>query len=344
MHFLENWYEEKRSVYLYNIIAKKESSKTRKALFRELADMANKQAAIWESELKKSGRAAPKKFNPDLRTRLVGKLIQYFGAKSLRFILSAMKVRGMSVYLNIDPNYPFSTTAAHHEHRHKGISSAGNMRAAVFGVNDGLLSNVSLLLGIAGATADQHFILLSGIAGMLAGACSMAAGEYVSVRSQREFYEYQIELERQELIQYPEEEASELAVIYHARGLPKNEAVKLSKLIISNPEKALDTLAREELGLNPAELSSPTGAAISSFIAFAIGALIPLMPFLFGVYHWNLLISVILAGTSLFTIGALLSLFTNRSALLSGLRMLVIGAAAGGFTYLIGNLVGGVIH
>ncbi|MHB1948970.1 MAG: VIT1/CCC1 transporter family protein [Gammaproteobacteria bacterium] len=344
MDLLENWYEEKRSAYLYNIIVQTETIKTRKTLFRELTQMANKQAGIWEKEMKKVGHKIPKKFQPNIRTRFIGKLIQYFGAQRLRYILSAMKVRGMSVYLNVDPNYPFSTTAAHHEHRHKGIGAAGNIRAAVFGVNDGLISNLSLLLGIAGATADQNFILLSGAAGLVAGAFSMASGEYVSVRSQREFYEYQIDLERKELEQYPDEEASELAVIYHARGLPKLDAEKLSKLIISNPEKALDTLAREELGLNPAELSSPTGAAVSSFFSFAFGALIPLIPFIFGIYRWNLLISVILAAVALFSIGALLSFFTSRSALWSGLRMLLIGAGAGGITYLIGHLVGIAVH
>lgn len=344
MQSLENWYEEKRSAYLYHIIAAHETSKTRITLFNELADLANKQAAIWENELKKNNQPIPHSFRPDLRTRLIGKLIHYVGTKKLRFILSAMKVRGMSVFLNVDPNYPFSTTAAHHEHRHKGISSAGNLRAAIFGVNDGIVSNMSLLLGIAGATLDQNFILLSGIAGLLAGACSMAAGEYVSVRSQREFFEYQIALERSELEQYPEEEASELAVIYHARGLPKDAAEKLSQIIINNPEKALDTLAREELGLNPADLGSPWGAAISSFLSFSIGALIPVIPFLFGVYRWNLFISIGLTGLTLFGIGATLSLFTNRSALLSGLRMLLIGAGAGTLTYLIGHLIGVAIH
>lgn len=344
MDLLENWYEEKSSVYLYNIIALKEKDPTRKELFHELAQLADKQASIWENELTQSGKSVPEKFQPNFRTLLVGKLIRYFGAQRLRFILAPMKVRGMSVYLKGDPNYPFSAAIVNHEHRHKGLNSAGNLRAAVFGINDGLISNVSLLLGIAGATSDQNFILLSGIAGMLAGACSMAAGEYVSVRSQREFFEYQIELERNELKLYPEEEASELAAIYHARGLPKADAVKLSKIVISDPEKALDTLAREELGLNPSELGSPWGAAISSFVSFSIGALIPVIPFIFGIYRWNLLIAVCLAGVSLFTVGGLLSLFTNRSALMSGLRMFCIGMAACGLTYFVGSLIGVSIH
>lgn len=343
MNLLENWHEEKSSVYLYHIIAANEKSSIRKELFLELAVIANKQAELWENELKKSGKTTPD-FYPDIRTRLVGKLIYWVGTKRLRFILSAMKVRGMSVFLNVDPNYPFSSTAAHHEHRHKGINTAGNLRAAVFGVNDGLISNMSLLLGVAGATLDQNFIVLSGVAGLLAGACSMGAGEYISVRSQREFYEYQIDLERSELEQYPEEEAAELAAIYRARGLPKAESEKLANIVISDPEKALDTLAREELGLNPKELGSPWGAAIASFVSFSFGALIPLIPFLFGIYRWNLLISILATGLSLFIIGAILSLYTNRSAFKGGLRMLLIGTTAGVFTYLIGMLIGVSIH
>lgn len=339
MLFYENWYEEKCSAYLYEVLAKKETNPAYKQLFHNLSAMANKQAAIWEKKLKEEGEPL-KPFRPSFRTLLIAKLITYFGPQRLKFILSAMKIRGMSVYLNADPNYPFPSPPAHHEHKHKYLTTAGNIRAAIFGVNDGLISNISLVLGIAGATSNQNLIILSGIAGLFAGAFSMAAGEYISVRSQREFFEYQIHLERQELALYPEEEAAELALIYEARGIPKVDAAQLSKLIISNPEKALDTLAREELGLNPAELGSPWGAAISSFISFAFGAAIPLIPFLWGTYKWNLSIAILLTALTLFSIGATLSLFTNKSALLSGLRMLGIGAGAGAITYLVGHLVG----
>ena len=166
------------------------------------------------------------------------------------------------------------------EHRHRGLHGGGNLRAAVFGVNDGLVSNASLILGIAGASPDPHVVLLTGIAGMCAGAFAMATGEYVSVRSQRELFEYQIGLERDELAQYPEAEAQELALIYAAKGLRPEEASKLATKIVADPEHALDTLAREELGLNPDELGSPWGAAISSFLSFAVGALLPLAPFM----------------------------------------------------------------
>jgi len=168
----------------------------------------------------------------------------------------------------------------------------------------------------------------------------MAAGEYVSVRSQREMFEHQIGLERDELAQYPEEEAEELALIYAARGLPRADAQKLAKALISDPAKALDTLAREELGLNPEDLGSPWGVAISSFLSFAVGALVPLLPFFALGGERALLVSIAFTALTLFGVGAVISLFTGRSALRDGLRMLAIGAAAGALTYTIGKLLG----
>jgi VIT1/CCC1 family predicted Fe2+/Mn2+ transporter len=226
------------------------------------------------------------------------------------------------------------------EHRHRGVGSGGNLRAAVFGVNDGLISNASLIMGVAGATTDSATILLAGVAGLAAGAFSMAAGEYVSVRSQREMYEYQIGLEREELDHYPEEEAEELALIYEARGLPREESARMAKNLIADPKLALQALAREELGLNPDELGSPWGAASFSFASFALGAAIPLAPFLVAGSASALSATIVLTALALFGVGATLSLFTGRSALASGARMLAIGAAAGAVTYLIGKLLG----
>jgi VIT1/CCC1 family predicted Fe2+/Mn2+ transporter len=217
------------------------------------------------------------------------------------------------------------------------------LRAAVFGVNDGLISNMSLILGVAGASTDPHFIVIAGIAGLLAGACSMGAGEYISVLSQREVFEYQIAIEKEELNEYPEEEKEELALIYEARGVPIEDAVKIANLMIDNPETGLNALVREELGLNPEDLVSPAGAMFASFFSFALGALIPLFPFLLGASSWNLSISIIMTAASLFCIGALLSLYTNRNPLLLGLRMLLVGALAGTLTYLIGWLLGASI-
>src|SRR4029453_5798057 len=180
----------------------------------------------------------------------------------------------------------------------------------------------------------------AGVAGLAAGAFAMAAGEYVSVRSQRELFEYQISLERDELKQYPEAEAQELALIYAAKGLPQREATKLAKQIVADPEQALDTLAREELGLNPAELGSPTGAAASSFFSFAAGAALPLVPFLASSGSRALYTSVGVTCVALFAIGATLSLFTGRSAWHSGARMLLLGGLAGAGTFGSGRLFG----
>lgn len=309
-----------------------------KKLFLELATLAEKQAVIWEKQLQAEHHAIPAHYRPGVRVHLIIGLVRCFGPRAMRIALAAMKVRGMSVYRGIEMGHPIPTTIDEVEHQHASISNGNNLRAAVFGVNDGLISNASLILGIVGAHAGHGFILLSGIAGLLAGACSMGAGEYVSVRSQREMLEYQLKLEKEELALYPEEEAAELALIYEARGLPKEEATKMAHLLIQNPDKALDTLAREELGINPDELVSPWGAAISSFISFAVGAFIPLVPFLWSESGSNLTMMIGLTGLTLFIVGAVLSLFTHRSAILGGLRMLGIGALAGLLTYFIGSI------
>lgn len=340
MKELKAWAEEKRSAYLYRIVAQAEAGTTRAALFAELAAGADKQAAIWGELARKQGAAQPAAYSPDLRTRVVASLVRRFGARPLRTVLGAMKVRGMSLYTHAVPGHATQHTGSEMGQRHRGVGAGGNLRAAVFGVNDGLISNASLIMGIAGATSNNALILLSGAAGLIAGAFSMAAGEYVSVRSQREMYEYQIGLEKEELDHYPEEEAEELALIYAARGVPVEDARRLAKSLTADPERALATLAREELGLNPDDLGSPWGAALFSFTSFAAGASLPLLPFVFSSGARSLYLSVALTAAALFAVGATLSLFTGRSAWWSGARMLGIGCAAGAVTYLIGNLLG----
>jgi VIT1/CCC1 family predicted Fe2+/Mn2+ transporter len=258
----------------------------------------------------------------------------------MRRVLAAMKVRGMSIYSKSAPGHFMGPAMEGGEHRHRGVESGGNLRAAVFGVNDGLISNTSLIMGVAGASVDNAMVLLTGVAGLVAGAFSMAAGEYVSVRSQREMYEYQIGLEREELDHYPDAEAEELSLIYQARGLAKDEADRMARGIIADPATALTTLAREELGLNPEDLGSPLGAAASSFGSFALGASIPLLPFLLSSGTTALGFCVAASAVALFAVGASLSLFTGRSAALSGLRMLAIGALAGAITFAVGTLLG----
>jgi VIT1/CCC1 family predicted Fe2+/Mn2+ transporter len=336
---LESWHEEKRSAWLYRIVSDAEAGSTRQVLFLELAQAADTQAALWEAEMDKLAMPKPTQFSPDVRARLVAWLIPRLGVRPLKGILAAMKVRGMSLYHAPAPHQTPVNLEQMRGETHKNAGS-GNLRAAVFGINDGLISNASLILGVAGAGASADMILLSGSAGLLAGAFSMAAGEYVSMRSQREFHEYQIALEREELDQYPQEEAAELALIYQAKGIDKEEAQRLAQTLIADPDRALDTLAREELGLNPDELGSPWGAAISSFFAFAIGAFLPVLPYLL-LSGMNAFYGVLAtAGISLFGVGAALSLFTGRGAMAGGLRMLLIGAGAGAATWFIGKGMG----
>jgi VIT1/CCC1 family predicted Fe2+/Mn2+ transporter len=341
MHALDNWQEEMRSAYLYKIIARQEKVASRQQLFSQLAHEAESQAGIWAVEAQKSGYQAPKIYLPETRTKIVAWLIKCFGAPNIKPILAAIKIRGLSVYSNKRAvgYHPIPTSVEEVGASHRGASNSGGLRAAVFGVNDGLVSIACLVMGVAGAASTNSVILLTGVAGLLAGAFSMAAGEYISMRSQREMFEYQIGLERDELAQYPEEEAGELALIYVARGMSEDEAKALAQHMIADPELGLDTLAREELGLNPDELGSPWLAAFSSFFAFMAGGIIPMLPYLFAFQH-ALQIAIALTALALFSIGATLSLFTGRGAFWGGLRMLLIGGSAGVLTYSIGNFLG----
>jgi VIT1/CCC1 family predicted Fe2+/Mn2+ transporter len=345
MNPLESWNEEQRSAYLYRVCADAEAGTIRGELFHRLAGEAEAQAAIWRAQLTARGHPAPRPFAADTRTRLVAAMVRTLGPRRMRAVLAAMKVRGMSVYTHAATpvaGHGAPPTAGRAEHRHRGLSGGGNLRAAVFGLSDGLVSNAGLIFGVAGAHAPGNVVVLSGIAGLAAGAFAMAAGEFVSMKSQRELFEYQIGLERDELDQYPEAEAQELALIYAAKGLPRKQAERVAQRIVADPEHALDTLAREELGLNPDDLGSPTGAALTSLTAFAAGAAVPLLPFLLGTPNalpWAMGAAAIV----LFAVGCTLSLFTGRSALGSGLRLLGLGACAGGATFLIGRMLGVVV-
>jgi VIT1/CCC1 family predicted Fe2+/Mn2+ transporter len=348
MNPLESWNEEQRSAYIYRALARVEPDPVKAGLFGKLGGEALNQAEYWLREIERAGRPAPA-FRPDWRARIVIELASRFGVRAMRPILAAIKVRGLSVYNDDLAPHPRPTASSGVEHRHRGLGGGGNLRAAVFGVNDGLVSNACLILGLAGATGGVttagaqggQTIILAAAAGLVAGAFAMAAGEYVSVRTQREFYEYQIGLERDELASYPAAEAAELALIYEAKGIPSGEARTMAERLVAQPEQALDTLAREELGLNPGELGSPWGAAISSFVSFAFGAFIPLVPYLFFAGGQATLGWVVgLTGISLFAVGALMSLFTGRTAWASGSRMLVIGAIAGTVTFGLGHLLG----
>jgi VIT1/CCC1 family predicted Fe2+/Mn2+ transporter len=210
----------------------------------------------------------------------------------------------------------------------------------IFGVSDGLVSNLSLVMGVAGASSEPRFILLAGIAGLLAGASSMAAGEYISMQSQRELFERQIALERAELEAMPEEEEAELAAVYRTKGFTDEESARIAHRLLRDPETALDTLVREELGLDPDELGSPWGAAFGSFVAFAIGALVPVIPYLFAAGSPAFYAALGASLVALFAVGAGVSLLTGRSTIYSGLRQVGIGAAAATVTYAVGSIIG----
>lgn len=226
------------------------------------------------------------------------------------------------------------------EGRHRNVG--GNaLRAAVLGANDGLVSNMSLVMGVAGATNGDEGVLVAGIAGLLAGAISMALGEWISVQSSKELYERQIKLELEEIENTPEEELQELALLYKAKGVPETQANEMARKIISNPQTAHEALIREELAINPEELkSSAWVASITSFLLFAVGAVIPVLPF-----FWLNGINAIITGVAgsmigLFLIGSAITLFTGKSIWFSGLRQVLFGLAAAAVTFGIGKLIG----
>jgi VIT1/CCC1 family predicted Fe2+/Mn2+ transporter len=341
----KSWAQEMESAYLYKVLADSDRAPERRALFAKLAGEAEGQAAIWAAEALKVAGEELRDFRPSPRARLVAALVRRLGPGRLKGVLAGMKVRGMSVFR------PGPAPAGHampHSveeigRRHKEQGGGDILRPAVFGASDGVVSNLCLILGVSGASSSSHAVLVSGVAGLLAGAFSMAAGEYVSVRSQREMFEHQIGAERDELAEYPEQEAAELSLIYQARGLTKDDADRAASHLIANPQLALDTLSREELGLDPTSLGSPFAAAASSFASFAVGAAVPLAPFLITAGRSALGASIGLTAAALFGIGCAISLFTGHGALRSGVRMLIVGGLAGTVTYLIGRLVGAAV-
>jgi VIT1/CCC1 family predicted Fe2+/Mn2+ transporter len=222
-----------------------------------------------------------------------------------------------------------------------GAGKSGALRAAIFGVNDGLLTNTSLIMGFAGASQSRGVILLAGISGLLAGAFSMGAGEYISMKVQRELLERLLHLEAHELGSDPEGERTELAAIYRSKGISSELASRMATELMRDPKVALDTHAREELGVDPEEgLGSPWGAATSSFVMFALGALLPMIPFFFAEGTGAEIAAAVIAALAIASVGGLTSLLTGKGPLFSALRMLLIGSAAALITYAIGRLIG----
>ncbi|MFG6193897.1 VIT1/CCC1 transporter family protein [Nonomuraea sp. JJY05] len=223
----------------------------------------------------------------------------------------------------------------HHQHRDV---TGGWLRPSVFGAMDGLVSNFALIAGVAGGTANTKVIALGGVAGLAAGALSMAGGEYVSVASQRELAQAEIAVERRELARNPDDEQAELAETFVDKGVEPGLAAEVSRQISRNPDRALEVHAQNELGVVPGDLPSPALAAVSSFLSFSVGAVLPLLPYLFGAR--DLVLSAAVSCVALFAAGALVSAVTARSWWFSGLRQLVVGAIAAAVTFGLGSLIG----
>jgi VIT1/CCC1 family predicted Fe2+/Mn2+ transporter len=356
----QNYLIEMDGIELYRALAEAEKDDKRAAIFRKMVRAEERHAQRWVRLIQTGGGTVPN-YRRSARVRLLGWIARRFGTERVVPIISALEARDEPGYLNQTEaaGLPAEERAHSRALREMGegvpthgdgdiigregwhmASRGGSLRAAVFGINDGLVSNFSLVMGFAGAEAKPEYILLAGVAGLLAGSFSMAAGEYVSVRAQRELFEQQIAMEKQELEMSPKEEEEELSLIYQAKGIPEEDAHLMARRIVENPRIAIDTLAREELGLDPSQLGSPWVAAGSSFVAFILGAIVPVLPYLFatGTPAWAL--SGLLSCLALFSVGALISIFTARGPLVSGLRMLAIGLLASAITYSVGSLLG----
>ena len=220
------------------------------------------------------------------------------------------------------------------------ITNNGSLRAAILGANDGLVSNFILVMGVAGGSNNPKFVLLAGIAGLFAGAFSMAAGEYVSMRSQRDVYEYQIARETSHITDFPQETEETLVEIYQTKGLSKEVSLTVARNIMATPETGLDTIVKEKLGLNPLQLGSPWGASLSSFFSFSIGAIIPIAPYFFITSNLAITLSSIFSVTALFLVGATVAIVSSKNVFWGALRMSMAGGAAAAVTFIIGNLVG----
>jgi VIT1/CCC1 family predicted Fe2+/Mn2+ transporter len=360
--YLEFLADERNSAALYSALSDVEKNPKIAEVYRRLAATEEAHAATWAEKLKAASVGVPS-FKPAWRTRALIWAARRFGPSAVLPSMAAMEQQGDHSYTK--QNAPAGMARQERSHamllnaigqttrgglegaalaqlegRHR--SAGGNaLRAAVLGANDGLVSNFSLIMGVAGAEVANSTIVLTGIAGLLAGAISMALGEWISVQSSRELYQKQIKTEQEEIAANPEEEAEELALIYQARGLEEPAARQLAQQIMSSEAGALEALSRDELGINPEELGgSAWEAAITSFLLFAVGAIIPLFPFLFLSGGTAIVVSAVCGAIGLFAIGAVITLFTGRSILYSGTRQMLFGLAAAAVTFLIGRLIG----
>ncbi|MGA8760529.1 MAG: VIT1/CCC1 family protein [Stellaceae bacterium] len=362
--FTANLQGEVDSAALYKTLSETEKNPQLAQVYGRLAAVESAHAEFWKRQIAALGQRVPQ-LRPGFRTRALEWLARRFGPAFVLPTVNTLEqidsgsyssqpeavagglpaaershARIIGALAGPSGNAFSGATLARLEGRHRGMG--GNaLRAAVLGANDGLVSNLSLVMGVAGADMAAHAILVTGLAGLLAGSCSMALGEWLSVNTARESAQRQIDTEADELEQVPEEEEEELALIYQAKGLPEELAKTLAKQLISNKKTALDTLVREELGIDPNELGgSAWVAAGTSFLLFAVGAIFPVAPYFTLAGIPALIASLAASGVALFLIGAGTSLFTGRNVLFSGLRQLLVGLAAAGVTFGIGRLIG----
>lgn len=354
--------DERNAVLLYEALATHEKNAKLAEIYKRMALVEQRHADELTNRLKAAGRKITP-FRSSFRTRLLLWLMKRMGVGFVLPSIMAMERSGTNNYAGMPGMGNLSADEQSHgrvlgaisqtmrggiegsslaqiEGRHRG--TGGNaLRAAVLGANDGLVSVLSLVMGVAGAGLASRAIMITGLAGLLAGAISMALGEWLSVQSSRELYTKQIAVEKAEIETSPAEEVAELSLIYESRGIEASKARQLATAIMSNKDTALDTLAREELGINPEDLGgSAYEAAITSFVLFAIGAFIPVAPFIFLEGDTAILASVVCAVVGLFTIGSATTLFTGRTVLFSGMRMVIFGLSAAVVTFFIGRLLG----
>ena len=346
---------------VYRAMARSERDERLAAVYARLAQAEDRHAAIWRTKLREA--AAATSASPTWRARALAFAAERFGPGLVASTLAANEARDQRAY-DDQPEAGVSLPRDERSHARvlrelasEGLSGSaiarlegrhratgGNaLRAAVLGVDDGLISNFGLVMGVAGAGADTRGLVVAGLAGLLAGALSMALGEWLSVQSARELYARQIQIEREELTLAPDEEEDELALIYQAKGLAPENAALVARQVLQSTS-ALETLAREELSIDPGELGgSPYVAAATSFAMFALGAFVPLLPLLVASGNAAVVASAALSAIALFAIGALITVITGRPALISGARQLAIGAAAAAITFAVGKLVGATV-
>ncbi|SDD84743.1 Predicted Fe2+/Mn2+ transporter, VIT1/CCC1 family [Cupriavidus sp. YR651] len=355
--------DERHSAALYETLAHIENDVSRKQVFWELAASERAHAKVWADKLRANEQRVSDR--QSIKTLLMRSLVRVFGTRFVLPTLAAVEFADRNKYAGNPDTAEMSKDEHHHagviqslanagkpeatrgteiaesESWHRGVSSGNDLRAAVLGANDGLVSNFCLIMGVAGAGTGNKAILLTALAGLISGACSMALGEWLSVMNARELAQTQIAREADELEHSPDAEEHELALIYRAKGLDGDEAKRVASQLMRDRDKALDALTREELGLDPAELGgNPWSAAAVSFFLFATGAIFPAMPYLWTSGLTAIVQCIVLSVLALAAIGVFTSLFNGKSAGFSAIRQVIIGLAAAAFTFGIGHVLG----